>query len=456
MLVGRKRAALRVGALDVAQFEGLLGVFVDPADAGRAGAGLAVFGNHRRTGAVEVHLESLRHDEADVARKQGGVQRAGAVGRRCQPPHVWTTSPPAPDRSTIRFLGKCSHQSRAAGMDPGVSSRPLVLVTGAFGNLGRSILRELLQEGYPVRAFDLPTPENRRFAAAAPSGVEACFGDLTNEADVARAVAGVGAVLHFAGILPPLSERRPELARAVNLEGTRLLVAAAERERADMPLVFASSCSVYGPWQGVRGIARADSPTEATDHYTTTKLAAEEILRESTLAWVILRVGAAIEGSGSAGDPIVLRLMFEVAPDNPIELIHGEDVARAAVRALAVPQVHRRVLPLGGGPSCRITQREMMLASFSAMGVGKLPESAFGRAPYYTSWLDSDEAQRLLDYQRADITRIRADLRTRFGTWRPFVRPVAPLVRYALLRFSGPHCGRPPLSTMRALIDAGY
>lgn len=341
-------------------------------------------------------------------------------------------------------------------MDPGVSSRPLVLVTGAFGNLGRSILRELAREGYAVRAFDLPTPANRRAAAELPAGAEPFFGDLTKETDVTRAVAGVGAVIHFAGILPPVSERRPELARAVNLEGTRLLVAAAERERGDMPVVFASSCSVYGPSQAARGVATADSPTEATDHYTATKLAAEELLRASSLAWVILRVGAAIEGSGAAGDTIVVRLMFEVAADNPIELVHGEDVARAAVRAISVPEAHRRVLPIGGGPSCRLTQREMLEASFSAMGLEGLPESAFGSARYYTSWLDSDEAQRLLDYQRADITRIRADLAARFGTWKPLVRPLSPLVRFALLRFSGPHCGRPALTTMRAFIDAGY
>lgn len=331
----------------------------------------------------------------------------------------------------------------------------LVLVTGAFGNLGRCVVRRLAEDGMRVRAFDLPTAANRRAARDLPAAAEACLGDITCDGDVERGVDGVDALVHLAGVLPPLSERRPEMARAVNLGGTRALVEAAVRGRPGMPFVFTSSCSVYGPSQRQRGLARGDSPTEATDAYTETKLAAEAVLRDSPLAWVILRLGAAIEGSAAATDPIVLRLMFEIDPQHPIELVHAEDVARAAARALVVPEAHRRILPIGGGPSCRLTHRQMIETTFAAIGVNGLPDSAFGSAAYYTSWLDTDEAQRLLDFQRHDLDRIRADVATRFARWRPLVRLAAPLVRYGLLRFSGPHRGRPPRPTLQALIDAG-
>jgi len=330
------------------------------------------------------------------------------------------------------------------------------LVTGAFGNLGRSLVRALVGDGWRVRAFDLPTSANRRAARSLPASVEPFFGDLTRAADIERAVGSIDAVAHFAGVLPPLADRKPALARAVNLDATRLLIDAVVAQRGDVPFVFASSCSVYGPEQAARGVARGDSPTVATDVYTETKLAAESILRAAPLRWVILRLGAAVEGSAAATDPIVLRLMFEIAPDNPIEVVHGDDVARAAARALIVPAAHHRVLPIGGGASCRLTQRQLLETSLSAIGVQGLPAAAFGKAPYYTCWLDSTEAQELLDFQHNDFERIRAALVARFALARPFVRPFAPLVLRGLLRLSGPYRGAPPRPTWRALMDAGY
>lgn len=331
-----------------------------------------------------------------------------------------------------------------------------VLVTGAFGNLGRSVVRHLALDGFRVRAFDLPTATNRGLARELPGGSEACFGDITRRSDIDRAMAGIQAVIHLAGILPPLSERKPELARRVNLEGTRDLVAAAVRERAAMPFVFASSCTVYGPDQHRRGIATADSPTLATDTYTETKLAAEAVLRASPLAWVILRIGAAIEGSASATDPIVLRLMFEIDPSNPIEVVHGDDVARAAAQALIVPDAHRKILPIGGGASCRLTQRQLLETTLAAVGIVGLPDSAFGTGSYYTCWLDTEESQRLLDFQKHDFARIRSDVSARFARWRPLLQLAAPLVRVGLLRLSGPHRGKPSRPTWQALIAAGH
>ncbi len=330
----------------------------------------------------------------------------------------------------------------------------LVLVTGAFGNLGRSVVAKLLSEGHRVRAFDLPSPKNRRAARALAARVELVWGDLQRVPDVERAIRNVDAVAHLAAILPPMSERKPQAARAVNIEGTRNLVRAAERVRPELPFVFASSCSVYGA--GVRGLATADSFTEASDVYTETKLAAEAILRSSPLAWVILRVGAAIEASAAATDPIVMRLMFEIDPENPVELVHGKDVANAVVRAIEVQGAHRKILPIGGGPSCRLRQRELLELSLGSLGLGTLPASAFGRARYYTCWLDSEEAQRLLAFQEHDLATIERDLAVRFGRLRPLVSLLGPLVTRSLLLLSGPYRKQPARPSLRALIDAGY
>jgi len=121
-----------------------------------------------------------------------------------------------------------------------------------------------------------------------------------------------------------------------------------------------------------------------------------------------------------------------------------------------VPEAQRRILPIGGGPTCRLTHRQLLEATLAAVGVTGLPDSAFGTAAYYTSWLDTDEAQRLLEFQKHDFAHIRDDVAARYARWRPLLVLVAPLVRMGLLRLSGPHRGQPSRPTWQALIDAGH
>jgi UDP-glucose 4-epimerase len=332
----------------------------------------------------------------------------------------------------------------------------LVLVTGACGNLGRSLVRRLIASGARVRAFDLPTRHNQRFLRSLGPRVDVALGDVTRDADVEEAVRGVSAIAHLAGVLPPSSERRPEITRAVNVEGTRRIVRAFERQRPDGRLVLASSFSVYGPSQAARGLATVDSPVEATDAYTSSKLAAEEILRGSSLDWTILRVAAAIEGSRGASDPIVVRLMFEIRPEQPIEIVHGDDVAIAFASALADPAAGRRIFLIGGGPSCQLRQRDLLALSLGVVGAADLPARACGRAPYYTCWMDTREAERVLRFQKHDAEAIRAALAARLGAVGALARVFGPLTRSVLLRLSGPYAGHPPRPTWKELIDAGY
>ena len=110
-----------------------------------------------------------------------------------------------------------------------------VLVTGAFGNLGKPVMEQLIREGHRVRAFDLDTRANRRAARRFGRDLEVVWGTLTDEADVARAVEGQEAVIHLAFVLPYLSatgvssEAEPRWARNVNVGGTRRLLNARAR-----------------------------------------------------------------------------------------------------------------------------------------------------------------------------------------------------------------------------------
>lgn len=70
------------------------------------------------------------------------------------------------------------------------------LVTGATGFLGTNLVQELAKDGWEVRAFGLPGSETRYIE---PLVAEIVLGDVTNPADVDKAVAGVEVVFHVAG-----------------------------------------------------------------------------------------------------------------------------------------------------------------------------------------------------------------------------------------------------------------
>ncbi|MDF2858866.1 MAG: nucleoside-diphosphate sugar epimerase, partial [Neobacillus sp.] len=98
------------------------------------------------------------------------------------------------------------------------------LLTGAAGNLGSSIVRELIAQGKEVRAFVLP---NDNAVKRIPEGVEIIEGDILNMDDLHRFfTVGDGTeiiVIHSAGIVTTYWEFSQKV-HDVNVQGTRNIV----------------------------------------------------------------------------------------------------------------------------------------------------------------------------------------------------------------------------------------
>lgn len=317
-----------------------------------------------------------------------------------------------------------------------------VLLTGAFGNVGLPTLAELLRHGHRMRCFDVPSRRTRKLARGFGSRIEVVWGDIRDARRVQEAVAGQEAIVHNAALIPPLSERAPELAEAVNVGGMRSLIAAAEAATSPPSLIFSSSVSVFGPAQHLAPPRRASDSVVATDHYTRHKLECEAMLRASRLRWLILRLGVVLEPGARSADPEALRMVFDQALDNRMEYVHPADVARAQVHALACPEAWGKVLLIGGGPSCQIRQRDLFEALFASLGLGEVPATAFGEQAFYTDWMDTEESQRLLRYQRYSFSDYRRDTSRRMRHLRRVLWPVRPLVRRYLLGYSAAWAAR--------------
>ena len=306
-----------------------------------------------------------------------------------------------------------------------------VLVTGAFGNIGSSAVAQLRDQGHQVRCFDVPSKVNLRRARGATNVV---WADIRDSGAVQRAVRDQDVVVHLAYVIPPHVDENPETAREINVGGTTAVLDAVARNGSR--ILFASTLDVYGPTQHLEPPRRADDPVVATDAHSTHKIRCEELVRKSPRPWAVYRFADVPPPQARRPHPI----MFEIPLDNRIELVHREDAGLAVANGLEA-DIWGRTWLIGGGPGCQVRYRDLLYRSMAPYGLGELPESAFSTEPYCTDWLDTEESQRVLRFQRHTFDEIMADvvacsrpaLPTRLVL--PLVRPLA---RRSILKLS-PH-----------------
>ena len=322
-----------------------------------------------------------------------------------------------------------------------------VLVTGGFGLVGSATVSHLAAEGRRVVAADLETPANVKKARALPGGVEARWADLTDPAAVDHLLAEVSpaAIIHLAAVLPPPIYRNAKLARKVNVDATKELVRAALAQPNPPRFVQASSNAVYGPRNPHRdnGPVRADTPPRAVDLYSATKLEAEEYVRDSSLDWVVLRLGGVISVDPKAIPFSTDALYFEsmLPTDGRIHTVDVRDVA-AAFAAATTADVAREILLIAGDDSHRLRQGDVGRALAAARGLaGGLPPGRPGNPSsdddwFVTDWMDAARAQEALAFQHHSWPDMLEEMHQRAGWTRHLLGPAAPIVRTILKRRS--------------------
>lgn len=232
-----------------------------------------------------------------------------------------------------------------------MDDRP-VLVTGAAGCVGAYVVQELLDSGASVRATDRPgaqVPEELRSALEAGGrSLEWVEADLTDPSVFAGLARGTRGVIHTAAwvdISVPFEVQAP-----INLHAVRRLYEAARDAGAEM-FVHLSTGSLYAPQD--RPLVETD-PLMPTSGYELAKLLAEDYLRAARGPRVNMLRPALIYGPRGrvlvaplATIPELLRPLdgwipkLEGGPRS--NLVHAQDVARAAVHLFVHPQPHGSV-----------------------------------------------------------------------------------------------------------------
>ena len=193
-----------------------------------------------------------------------------------------------------------------------------VLVTGATGNVGSQVVRELIALGMPVRAF--VRDEDRARARLAPD-VQLAVGDLSDASSVERALAGVDRVFLSSADGPDKVGHEAGVVDAAAAAGVRLIV------KASTMLAEAGSPLPPLDWNG-----------RSEEHLLRSGVPAT-LLRSGFYMTNLLMAAEQVSGSGTVVAP---------AADGRIAMIDPRDIGAVAAVVLTEPGHEGRSYRLTG------------------------------------------------------------------------------------------------------------
>lgn len=293
-------------------------------------------------------------------------------------------------------------------------SRTRVFLTGGTGNWGRAILREFRERAdrVSVVALALPTPRDRQALEefADMENLEVVFGDLTDYDVVESCVSRADFVLHVGAVVSPLADEQPELARRVNVGSMRNIVraVAAQPDPGGIGVVGIGSVAETGDRPAPHHWGRIGDPVRVSqfDEYGQSKVIAERLLVDSGLPkWVWLRqTGIFHAGLMQVQDPIMTHTPLA----GVLEWVSAEDAARL-LAGICEPEAPEElwggIHNIGGGDGWRITNWELQLRLFAAMGVADprrwYDRNWFALKNFHGQWYtDSDRLEELVPFRR--------------------------------------------------------
>lgn len=152
-----------------------------------------------------------------------------------------------------------------------------VLVTGAYGLLGSHAVRELIENGYHVRAFGRDPDRLQKLAAEYENDqIDIFCGDFCNAAEIDDACEGMDYVVHCGALLKGWG-RRSEYIRT-NVEGTRNVLEACARHGVKR-LVHTSSPSAHALKNNLCIKEEDQNENNRLNYYIESKLLAEKLVR---------------------------------------------------------------------------------------------------------------------------------------------------------------------------------
>jgi nucleoside-diphosphate-sugar epimerase len=290
-----------------------------------------------------------------------------------------------------------------------------ILITGAFGNIGKAVIEEPRKRGHEILVFEIDNKKTRKAARKYREKVSnVFFGDIRNFEDVKKAVRECNAVIHLAAIIPPTSKKHRELTMDVNYGGTVNLIKAIKETKRNIPLIFTSSASVMGPTQLQDRLVNRNDPLVITGNYEESKIKCEEFLKENADNYLVFRLAGVLPAFSALSFMSALPFLeelFDMHPDMRLEMIMAEDVATALVtgaeklKSGVTPKNQAYILGGGEKNGWQLRGGEFLSRLFGSLSLPVPDQRYFTQDinTYHLDWYDTKEAQQEFDFQNHSI-----------------------------------------------------
>ena len=235
-----------------------------------------------------------------------------------------------------------------------------ITVTGATGYVGHHVLHELLERGHSVTAVSRSGAKSSTASGktlATFENVKYIGGDVSSARNLDTAFAGADVVIHLVGII---SEHKDQTFANVHINGTKNVLEAAKKAGVKRYLHM----SALG------------AAANAASGYSSSKFAAEELVRASGLEYTIFRPSL-IFGKGDDFFGRVLKNLVSSAPivpqigdgSFPFRPVWVGDVAKCFAQALDIPSSIGQVYDVVG--SKEFSFKELLQLEMNALGTKK-------------------------------------------------------------------------------------
>jgi nucleoside-diphosphate-sugar epimerase len=322
-----------------------------------------------------------------------------------------------------------------------------ILITGAFGNIGKSVIVEALTRNHEVTVFEIKNKKTQKEAKKYRKKLNVIFGDIRSPDDAKKALEQADAVIHLAAIIPPASKKHRELTMAVNYGGTVNLINAIKESNRSIPFIFTSSASVMGPTQHQNRPANRNDPLVITGNYEESKIRCEEYLRKEADNYLIFRLAGVLPTfsatSFMAAFPL-LEELYDMHQDMRLEMVMSEDVATALVAGVeklklgSTPKNQAYILGGGEKNGWQLRGSEFLTTIFGALAL-QVPDRRYFTQDinnYHLDWYDTSEAQQEFNYQNHTLDDYLKRMKKSFGAYKVPIVLLRPFIAKRLVKMS--------------------
>ena len=306
----------------------------------------------------------------------------------------------------------------------------VVAMTGASGNMGHAVVKETMALPFiRLKLLFLDEKRERRlkkkWQKLYGDRIEIFFGNLKNIKDCRTLVQGVDYVVNMAAVIPPLADKRPDLARDANITGVKNLVTAIEELFVQPKFIHISTVALYGNRKYLHPWGRVGDPLlpSVYDEYGLGKLIGERTVLDSKIkTWAVLRQ------TGMLYEKLLMSnisdgLMFHTPFNVPIEWVTDHDSGVLIKNILkedheqGAGDFWKNVYNIGGGATYRTTGYETFDMGFAMIGGGTekfMRPNWHATRNFHCMWFsDSDVLERRYRYQSGSMTDFWSDIKNK-------------------------------------------